>query len=304
MNQVLVQARPGDRGGCPAVRPRFRTAFGAALAAVLFCAALTAPTFAARDNNDPDPFTGDVPYVPTPQDVVETMLNIAQVGASDYVIDLGSGDGRIVVTAAAKFGAQGFGVDLNPRRIAEAVENAKKAGVSDRAQFFQRNLFETDFSKATVLTMYLLPEVNLKLRPHVLNLKPGTRVVSHDFDMGEWKPDHSIIMRSSQTGYNDRIYFWVVPAKVAGTWRWNSGGETATLALDQDFQVIKPRLTGVKGWQAAEGVLKGDAIMVTAKDATGRSRIYSGRVIGDVIEGVIKGPDGESRWQASRTATK
>src|SRR5690242_2805480 len=161
-------------------------------------------SFAARE--DADTFVGDVPYVPTPQDVVEAMLNVAQVGANDFLIDLGSGDGRIVVTAAAKFGARGFGVDLNPKRIAEAVDNAKVAGVSDRAQFFQKNLFETDFSQATVVTMYLLPDVNLQLRPKVLDMKPGTRIVSHDFDMGEWKPDQSITMRSTQTGYSDRIY--------------------------------------------------------------------------------------------------
>jgi hypothetical protein len=295
MQQVMVGAHEG--------RSALKTVCGAALAAILLTGIVGAtPGLAARDN-DPDPFTGDVPYVPTPQDVVDTMLTIAKVGPGDFVIDLGSGDGRIVVTAAAKFGAQGFGVDLNPRRIAEAVENAKKAGVSDRAQFFQRNLFETDFSRATVLTMYLLPDVNLQLRPKVLDLKPGTRVVSHDFDMGEWKPDHAITMRSSQTGYNDRIYFWVVPAKVAGQWRWKSGSETPILTIEQSFQNIKPTLTGAKGWQAAEGNLKGDAILFTAKDESGSSQISSGRVIGDVIEGVIKGPDGETRWQASRSSS-
>jgi SAM-dependent methyltransferase len=292
MQQVMVGARQG--------RSARQAICEAAMAAILLTGLMgAAPGLAAR-NEDPDPFTGDVPYVPTPQDVVDTMLTIAQVGASDYVIDLGSGDGRIVVTAASKFGAQGFGVDLNPRRIAEALDNAKAAGVSDRAQFFQRNLFDTDFSKATVLTMYLLPDVNLQLRPKVLALKPGTRIVSHDFDMADWKPDHSITMRSAQTGYNDRIYFWVVPAKAAGQWRWSAGGENPVLTIEQKFQAIKPSLAGVKGWQAAEGALKGDQILITAKDDAGRTRIYSGRVIGDVIEGVAKGPDGESRWQASR----
>ncbi len=257
MRQVMVGARHGHSAS--------RAVYGAAMAAVLLTGLMTAPPGFAARGDDGDPFTGDVPYVPTPQDVVETMLNIAQVGAGDYVIDLGSGDGRIVVTAASKFGAQGFGVDLNPRRIAEAVDNAKKAGVTDRAQFFQRNLFETDFGRATVLTMYLLPDINLQLRPKVLDLKPGTRVVSHDFDMGEWKPDHSIIMRSNQTGYRDRIYFWVVPAKVSGQWRWTNGGETPTLTIEQKFQEIKPTLAGAKGWQAAEGNLKGDAILMEAK---------------------------------------
>ena len=271
----------------------------AAMAAVLVSGLSYAPCFAA--SND-DPFVGDVPYVPTPQDVVDTMLKIADVGPADYLIDLGSGDGRIVVTAAAKFGAKGFGVDLNPKRIAEAVENAKVAGVSDRAQFFQRNLFETDFSQATVVTMYLLPDVNLALRPKVLDMKPGTRIVSHDFDMADWKPDHAVTMRSAITGYNDRIYFWVVPAKAAGQWRWSAGGETPTLTIEQTFQQIKPSLAGAKGWQAAEATLKGDQILVTAKDSAGRARIYAGRVAGDGITGTVKGPDGESPWKASRNA--
>lgn len=269
----------------------------AAMAAVLVSGLIATPSFAAGNN---DEFVGDVPYVPTPQDVVDAMLKIADVGAADYLIDLGSGDGRIVVTAAAKFGARGFGVDLNPKRIAEAVANAKAAGVSDRAQFFQRNLFETDFSKATVVTMYLLPDVNLALRPKVLDMKPGTRIVSHDFDMADWKPDHSVTMRSAITGYNDRIYFWVVPAKVSGQWRWSEGGENPTLTIEQKFQEIKPSLAGAQGWQAAEATLKGDQILVTAKDAAGRLRIYSGRVAGDEITGTIKGPDGESPWQAAR----
>lgn len=291
---TAMTAAPG------AGRYAMKLASAAALAVLLGGFMGTPQGIAAR--GDDDPFIGDVPYVPTPQDVVDTMLTIAQVGPTDYVIDLGSGDGRIVVTAASKFGAQGFGVDLNPRRIAEAVENAKVAGVSDRAQFFQRNLFETDFSKATVLTMYLLPDVNIQLRPKVLDLKPGTRIVSHDFDMADWKPDHSITMRSAQTGYNDRIYYWVVPAKVAGQWRWTAEGENATLTIEQKFQEIKPTLAGAKGWRAAEGALKGDHILITAKDDAGRTRIYSGRAIGDVIEGMVKGPDGESRWTAARSA--
>lgn len=277
----------------------WRTLTTAALAAVLTCGLGLSASFAARD--DADTFVGDVPYVPTPQDVVEAMLNVAQVNSSDFLIDLGSGDGRIVVTAASKFGARGFGVDLNPKRIAEALDNAKAAGVSDRAQFFQKNLFETDFSQATVVTMYLLPDVNLQLRPKVLDMKPGTRIVSHDFDMGEWKPDQAITMRSNITGYSDRIYFWVVPAKVAGTWQWSDGNEKPVLTLDQTFQRIAPTLADSKGWTAAEGTLKGDQILITAKDDAGRARIYSGRVTGNTIEGTVKGPNGEAPWKATRS---
>src|SRR5215510_6008223 len=135
-----------------------------------------------------------VPYVPTPQDVVERMLQIARVGPGDYLIDLGSGDGRIVVTAARQYGTRGFGVDLNPERIKESNENARKAGVTDKVAFYQRNLFETDLSQATVITMYLLPRVNMELRPKLLQLKPGTRLVSHDFSMEDWKPDSQMRM--------------------------------------------------------------------------------------------------------------
>ncbi len=164
-----------------------------------------------------------MPYVPTPQAVVDRMLAMARVTAQDYLIDLGSGDGRIVVTAAKKFGTHGFGVDLNPVRISEANENARKAGVSDKVAFYQRNLFETDLSQATVITMYLLPRVNLELRPKLLELKPGTRIVSHDFDMGDWKADASVRIgapdKFSGAGGDSDVYFWVVPAKAGGGWR-------------------------------------------------------------------------------------
>lgn len=164
-----------------------------------------------------------VPYVPTPQAVVDRMLDMAKVTAQDYLIDLGSGDGRIVVTAAKKFGARGFGVDLNPVRISEANENARKNGVTDKVAFYQRNLFETDLTQATVITMYLLPRVNLELRPKLLELKPGTRLVSHDFDMGDWKADAAMRMdapdKFSGAGGDSDVYFWVVPAKTSGNWR-------------------------------------------------------------------------------------
>jgi len=187
-----------------------------------------------------------VPYVPTPQEVVERMLQIAKVTTTDYVIDLGSGDGRIVITAAKKHGARGFGVDLNPERIAEANANAAKAGVTDKVAFYQRDLFETDLSEATVITMYLLPRVNLELRPRLLDLKPGTRVVSHDFSMDEWKPDVHVQMDAREkyggSGGKSDVYLWVIPAKVAGAWRWQlpvSGKRQAyEVTLTQRFQMI------------------------------------------------------------------
>ena len=152
----------------------------------------------------------DVPYVPTPQEIVRNMLQLAGVQKGDVVIDLGCGDGRIVVTAASEFGARGVGYDLNPERIREANENAVKAGVQDRVRFVEKNLFDADIREATVVTLYLLPNVNLKLKPRLLaELKPGTRIVSHSFDMGDWTPDKKIELDGRS------IYFWVVPAKKA-----------------------------------------------------------------------------------------
>jgi hypothetical protein len=164
-----------------------------------------------------------VPYVPTPQVVVDRMLEIGKVGPQDYLIDLGSGDGRIVVTAAKKYGTRGQGVDLNPTRIAEANENARKAGVTDKVTFARQDLFETDLAPASVITMYLLPRVNLELRPKLLELKPGTRIVSHDFSMDDWKPDHQEQLESKDkyggSGGVSDIFLWIIPAKVAGSWR-------------------------------------------------------------------------------------
>ena len=147
----------------------------------------------------------DVSYVPTPQTVVDRMLTIAKVSKNDVLYDLGSGDGRIVTTATQKYGMQGVGIDINPERIAEANTNAQQAGVTDLVEFRQQDLFQTDLSEATVVTLYLLPEVNLKLRPQLLKLKPGTRIVSHAFDMGDWKPE-----RVEQVD-DSTIYYWVVP---------------------------------------------------------------------------------------------
>ena len=158
----------------------------------------------------------DVPYVPTPTVVVDRMLEMAKVKKGDVVYDLGSGDGRIVITAAQKYGARGIGYDLNPQRIAESNENAKKAGVADRVRFVQQDLFEVDLSGATVVTLYLLPDVNLKLRPKLLEeLKPGTRVVSHNYHMGDWAADE--IAELQVDGKAHYVYAWTVPARgVAG----------------------------------------------------------------------------------------
>ena len=153
----------------------------------------------------------DVPYVPTHETLVEAMLEVAKVGKNDILYDLGSGDGRIVVTAAKKYGTRGTGIDLDPVRIAEANDNAKKAGVTHLVKFIHGDIFEANFADATVVTMYLLPDVNLKLRPKILALKPGTRIVSHNYDMGDWKPLRTLNINVSDTPH--QIYFWTVPAK-------------------------------------------------------------------------------------------
>jgi len=173
----------------------------------------------------------DVIYVPTPQPVVDRMLDMAQVKPGDYMIDFGSGDGRIVVSAAER-GARGYGVDINPKRISEANENAQKAGVTDKVTFKVANLFEEDLSKADVMAMYLLTDINLRLRPKILDtMKPGTRIVSHAFDMGEWEPEQR------DTVANKNVFFWIVPAKVQGKWQVEDD-EKFTLDLDQKFQMV------------------------------------------------------------------
>ncbi len=169
---------------------------------------------ATTPTTQPQERPGDVPYVPTPQPVVDAMLKVAKVGKNDVLYDLGSGDGRIVNTAAQKFGTRGIGIDIDPQRVKEANENAQKAGVTDRVKFVQQDLFNTDFTKATVVTLYLLPEINLKLRPKLLSeLKPGTRIVSHAFDMGDWKPEQTLNVEGKT------IYYWVVPEKVPANLR-------------------------------------------------------------------------------------
>jgi trans-aconitate methyltransferase len=157
----------------------------------------------------------DVPYVPTPEQVVAEMLKVVKLQANDVVYDLGSGDGRIVITAAKQYGTRGVGIDIDPERIKEAQENAKKAGVADRVRFLQQDLFEANISEATVVTLYLLPAVNERLRPKLLSeLRPGTRVVSHNYDMGDWKPLQSL--RLTVNSNDHHVYFWVVPPRTGG----------------------------------------------------------------------------------------
>lgn len=259
-----------------------------------------------------------VPYVPTPQEVVERMLETAKVTANDYVIDLGSGDGRIVITAAKKHGARGFGVDLNPERIAEANANARKAGVTGKVAFYQRDLFETDVSEATVITMYLLPRVNMELRPRLLELRPGTRLVSHDFSMEDWKPDAHVQMEVKEkyggAGGKSDIYFWVVPAKVGGTWQWQlpvfGKGRAYEVTLNQKFQVLTGSVkVGGRSVTLQNLRLRGDEIrfaFTSEVDGTPVKHQFTGKVEGEGIIGTARLSGGrvqaQLEWAAQRTA--
>ncbi len=234
----------------------------------------------------------DVVWVPTPQALVDKMLDMAKVTPKDYVIDLGSGDGRTVITAA-KRGARALGIEYNPDMVELSKQNAAKEGVSDKATFVKADLFESDFSQATVITMFLLPEINLKLRPKILDLKPGTRIVSNSFTMGDWKADEEGSPGSGCSNWCTAL-LWIVPAKVEGTWRLPQG----ELTLKQTFQMISGTLrSGGKSTPIANARLRGDQISFSAGGAQ-----YSGRVNGDMIEGSVKSGGSTGKWSAARTA--
>ncbi len=237
----------------------------------------------------------DVIWVPTPEELIAAMLTMAQVTPNDYVVDLGSGDGRIVI-AAAKRGARAMGVEFNPDMVALSRENAQKAGVADKATFTNGDIFETDFSQATVVTMYLLPDLNMRLRPKILDMKPGTRVVSHAFTMGDWEADQT------QSAEGRTAYFWVVPAKVEGAWNWTNG----ELTLRQAYQKIDGnlRLNG-KDMPINSAKLEGDHISFAVDDGQPALRLYSGRVNGNTIQGTVKiGAGPEVKWTAMRRAAQ
>ena len=215
----------------------------------------------------------DVVYVPTPQAVVDAMLALADVTSSDVVYDLGSGDGRIPITAAVKYGVRALGVDLDPKRIAEARENAEKAGVTDRVKFEQQNLFETDIGQAQVLTLYLLQDINMRLRPRILErMKPGSRVVSHAFDMGDWAPDHFEVFDSR------RVYMWTVPKKAAGRWPIEHNGRVLHVDLAQRYQELTGTATIDGRTVPVQGRVDGERIELTADfDGRGATRL-TGRI--------------------------
>jgi SAM-dependent methyltransferase len=230
----------------------------------------------------------DVIWVPTPQGLVDKMLDMAKVTPTDYVIDLGSGDGRIVI-AAAKRGARAHGIEYNPDMVELSRRNAAKEGVSDKATFAEADLFESDLSQATVITMFLLQDLNIQLRPKILNLKPGTRIVSNSFDMREWEADEIGTADKDCSGFCT-AYLWIVPANVAGTWRLAKG----ELTLEQNFQMITGALISGDDNTPVRGRLNGDQISFTAD-----GRDYIGHVTGNLMSGTVKGGR-SSRWSAIR----
>jgi SAM-dependent methyltransferase len=257
-----------------------RNAIDRALVSVMLAVVLAAGGAGALSSARAQTPKLDVPYVPTPEEVVDKMLGMAAVRGDDFLVDLGSGDGRIPITAAKRFGTRGFGVDLNPERVKEAVANAKAAGVTDKVQFIEGDLFKTDFSQASVLTLYLLPSVNLRLRPVILDvLKPGTRVVSHAFHMGEWHAD-----RIEMVDHRE-VFLWIVPAKVDGKWQVSAGGQSFPVTFTQTFQYIAGVAT-IDGKQQpiARGQVQGAQVSFEVP-LGGQTKRFEGRVTDTRIEG-------------------
>ena len=275
------------------------------LALALAATALQAQSWAWDD--------GSVPFVVSPEEVVDRMVGIARTGPGDFLIDLGSGDGRVVIEAARR-GANALGVDIDPALVALARGNAARAGVGQRTHFETRDIFETDLSRASVITMYLLPEVNLKLMPKLLALKPGTRIVSHDWDMGEWEPDETITLRTPEktvgADLRSHIYLWLVPADLRGRWRSvvpEQGGEWRfTIAQKYQSLDVEARFAGrdltVRGHRLRGREIK---IVVTGRaDSAPAHYLFEGTVEGEQITGTVRISDGEDTrtlpWNATR----
>ena len=238
----------------------------------------------------------DVIWVPTPDDLVDRMLRMAQTTPKDFVVDLGSGDGRTVIAAAKKFGARSLGIEYNADMVDLSTRNAAREGVTANAKFIRGDIFETDFAQATVVTMYLLPGLNLKLRPRILDMKPGTRVVSHQFNMDDWQPDETTNLDGR------RAYLWIVPAKVNGTWRIQSGSDVWDATLEQRYQVIEGSIKlGALNAGLREPRLVGDRISFAFVDNAGVRREFTGRVNSPAMEGTVRADNGaETRWAATR----
>lgn len=258
-------------------------------------------------------FHPEVPFVPTPHEVVAEILRLADVGKADVLYDLGCGDGRIVVTAAKKYGCRGIGIDIDPERIQDSQKNAAKEGVEDKVRFIESDLFDADISEASVVTLYLLSRVNIRLRPKLLaDLKPGTRVVSHDFDMDEWEADEISYIEDDWETHS--IFFWIIPADVSGTWKWTlpelSGQNEFTLILEQDFQKLQG--TASEGSSSVpvfitEDKIKGADLEFVLERNSGDKKerlVFKGKADGEVIKGLVTIEGGANeksiKWSAER----
>ena len=276
-----------------------------ACAALLLAPAAQAQSWAWDD--------GTVPYVQTPMEIVERMLRMAEVHAGDTVIDLGSGDGRIVIEAA-KRGARGLGVDLDPSLVKLATRNAEQAGLADRARFEVRDIFETDLSRASVVTMYLLPEFNAKLLPRLLALKPGTRIVSHDGGIGDWPADETLEMRTPEkpvgVGGNSKVELWIVPADVHGDWSAElpRHGGAWRFHIDQRYQMleVKARAEG-RDLLVRNTRLRGEEVKLVVTGLVGTRpwhHYFVGQAHGDAIDGELTVSTGKEQtvypWHAKR----
>ena len=275
--------------------------FVARIAAPLAAALVLAlPATAQQKDKDYEPQVGqagkDVIWVPTPDEVVDRMLRMAQVTPNDYVVDLGAGDGKIAIAAAKKFGARALGIEYNPDMAKHAQRNVEKAGITGRAKIVQGDIFASDFSQATVITMYLLPALNLKLRPQLLSMRPGTRVVSHSFNMEDWEADET----SNMDGR--RAYLWVIPANVMGGWTLETGAEKAELTFEQRYQKIDGNVAlGPVHAGLRDARLRGFQISFAYVDNAGARRDFTGRVSGNRMEGSFRAETGaEGRWSATK----
>ena len=277
----------------PHTRSRITLAAVLLMLATAACAQSKPP--AAKGASTYEPQVGqagkDVIWVPTPQSLVDRMLGLGKVTPQDFVIDLGSGDGRTVITAA-KRGAKALGIEYNPDMVELSKRNAEKEGVTARTEFRKADLFEVDFSKATIVTMFLLPEINIRLRPKLLEMKPGTRVVSNSFTMGEWKWDDSATATAGEGCDNYcTAYLWIVPARVNGTWKTPQG----TLKLEQEFQMLSGSLNAGGKLLKVNGKMNGDQINFSAGNVQ-----YTGRVNGERIEGSMSSGPNPAAWNAVR----
>lgn len=273
----------------------FRYFISALVALIVSSALLTLQAQEKASVNNYVPEVGqqgkDVVWVPTPQELVNKMLEVAKVTPADYVIDLGSGDGRTVISAA-KIGAKATGIEYNPDMVALSKENALKEGVGNKAEFIQADLYETDLSKATVITMFLLPEINLKLRPRILDLKPGTRIVSNTFTMGEWEADQEVTTEENWNSWNT-AYLWIVPAKVGGKWKMGDG----ELELTQEFQFVRGSFkTGIRSQSVTDGRLEGNKLSFRINND-----VYTGVVSNRTIRGTASNTAEGKTWDWTAT---